>query len=244
MGLGRRREAAPRTDHCILPSDSADGVRLKLFEAPEFFLREQFNATLYAAYSRKLRRRAYVYGHLRYDLWTSVEADPAISHANERPPKIFLGTGVGKASWVRPAVITRQDERIELHCIVRTEDEIGSSSNIALVEWARGLALECKFWTPGSLRRDPVLLANLKRLLRWVSVREPYCDRNQIQNVKRTLARLKTCTVRQLVEQLGDYDEGVVLAALATLILDQGWDSDISDRPFTYDTRLFPRNAR
>lgn len=210
----------------------------RLFEAPPIRVRERYGTTLYAPYSAKMARRAYLYGHSKYDLWALLESDPEVLALNERAPKITFGIGVGATGHIIPEAVTRKrDEGVKLHFV----DQGDPSLMAGLEAWASKLDLKVQFWSTASLRVDPLRLENIKRLLRYTSVRDPFHSKAEVERMAARINSRRSSTIRELISDFEDLDEQIVIGAVAQVILDGRCDSDIDRYPFTYHTELVPR---
>lgn len=222
----------------------------ELLQAPQKFAREQSKAFLYAPYSRKLQRRLYCYTHLAYDLWTYLEIDSSINRFNERVPKIPISYD-GAIKYFKPVYfIQKRDASYEAHLIRRsglTEFESeGESTEIsseeqddeALANWSRKNQCRVITWTAKSLRANPVLLANQKRLLRYLCTADRVVPLEITDRLGAVLHQYRKLTVHHLIQSLPDIDEQWVITEIARLILEGLCYSDTDRYPFHYSTEL------
>jgi len=241
----------PSEDHLIERETRAQLLD-RLFTPPATFKRGNPTAYFRPLYSIKLRRRAYLYSHAKYDLWVMLETDREIETYNENPPKVDLPLDSGQIGHFSISAVSRNvGGAISLHVIVsNSADETENVTNAdesapggspglnVLRKWASQSELSLVVWSPESLRANPIRLENLKRLLRYYSVRERRFPSGLDVTVVEVLKQHRTLSLLTLLESLDGADQDAVLAVVATEILEGRCFSDIDKYDLHYATRL------
>lgn len=224
---------------------SRDGPSLdQLLDPPASFVREDYSAFLFAPFSRKLNRRVYLYTRGAYALWVRLESDPQVVRFNERLPKVPIAVGNGAAQNASPRAISVDQERlVTIHSFkgdlaIVGQDGGSESETSAWDSWARTRSFMHVIWTSESLRCNPVEHANLKRLLRFVSVPGVFPNPSLQQALLAELSGVRRLTFSKLVELFPVSDPAVVQSEIARLILDRKIFSDIDQNPFSMITEV------
>lgn len=208
---------------------------------PQPFKRGNYSAHLYAPYSYKLRRRAYIYGHLSYDVWVLLESNPEIKKYNERAPSIPIALNTGKAANLSPSFISQTIAgQITLHNIVAT-NEIAISKQTEIDGWKNYCELrdfEQKTWTLASLLPNEYELANLKRLMRFASAMFVDKDLNLEKSILYEIKNHRKIVLFQVLQQFPKSDQESVKCALARLVFDKKIFTNIHLQPFYILTEL------
>jgi hypothetical protein len=215
-------------------------IPLKDLLAPEAFKRENFSAHLYAPYSLKLFRRVYLYGHLSYDLWVMLEADPKVKTFNERIKPIPIAISSDTAANLSPDFISvDRDNHVEIHLI---NYELKPENNKMKLEAWEAYCLRTGFnlksWSETDLRRNELELANLKKLLRFTTQIDQGLEYELERSIYSQLQTVRKIIFCKLVEQFPNSDEEVVKAHIAKLIIERKVYSDISFHSFSQLTEL------
>jgi hypothetical protein len=234
--------------------DNADHLIKQLLEAPSTFRREHAESFLYAPYSRKIHRRVYCYTHLAYDLWVHLESDKDVAFFNERPATIPFSFN-GKASQFTPAYVSRKrDKSIVVHIISR-EDETGAepvseasdlppaNQHDALRVWAKQNNFTLVIWSAKAIHSNPIRLANVKQLLRYVCSPQRLVPLAILEEVHTILRQVRSSTVDHIVHTLHMHDEDLIMMVVAEMILSESCYSDIERYPFHYSTELSLHHA-
>ncbi len=213
---------------------------------PSTFRRENWEAYLFAPYSKKLSRRVYLYTPQGYDLWVHLESDPQVKTFNERPTKVPLSIGQGQAVVAAPnAISVDQMGDVMVHecgeyCETATQSKAAEKLNreFPWALWAEAQGFNYKRWTSSELRQNPILLDNYKRLLRWVC--RPGWNPSPIvldSIISALKSRRVTCW-NALFRELGHFEPTSISAAIATLILDEKIHSDLHKYFLSQTTEL------
>lgn len=224
-------------------SDISSPTTEELLTAPRF-RRENFSSYLFAPFSRKLQRRVYVYTDTGYDLWVRLESNPKVVRFNERVPKVPVALCNGKATNASPQAISVDSEGIvTVHTIQNVEESAKAATNSGIEtsawkDWAKAHGYQHINWEISALRKNPIELANLDRLLRFASVAGAIPKAELEQALIAELRSVRKMTFAKLVEQFPQADQDEVHAAVATLIIDQKIYSDIDRFRFSMTSEL------
>lgn len=216
-----------------------------LLKAPSSFIREDYSSFLFAPFSRKINRRVYLYTPIAYALWVRLECDPNVSQFNERVPKVPIAIGT-KAVNASPRAISVDKERtVTVHSFVDDlVDDTGSEGRTSpWSNWAQARGFSHIDWNSDLLGGTPTRLANLKRLLRYVSAAGVIPSPSLRQALLTELRAVRRFTLSKLVEQFPVSDPAEVQAEIARLILDRTIYSDIDRNPLSMITELSAHHA-
>jgi hypothetical protein len=205
-----------------------------LLKAPPF-TRENYESFLYEPYSKKLRRRVFIYTHDGYKLWIRLESDPEVVRYNERPPKIPVPISANKAKEVAPrAISVGLDGIVSIHTF-RAKDE---TSQPNWVGWAVENGFRHVEWSTQKLEDKPPYLNNVAQLLRFSSRPDPITDFSLPSKLLECLKSYRKTTLHKLINQHPSSDPDEVMIAIATLILDRRIYSDIHKFPLSQITEI------
>ena len=213
----------------------------ELLTPPASFVREHYEAFLFTPFSRKLRRRVYLYTPNAYDLWVRLESNPLVVKYNERVTKLPISICEGVAKNGSPRAISVDNAReVTVHTFEDDvfRDEISASGTLAWSNWARIRGFRHMIWNPHSLRSNPVELENLKRLLRFVSVPGVVPNYSLEQSLLAELRGVRRLTYAKLIELFPLSDPAEVAREITRMIIDKKVFSDINRNPFSMITEV------
>lgn len=215
----------------------------KLLESTAF-KRENFQSFFFAPYSRKLRRRVYLYTENNFILWVRIESDPEISAFNERVQQVPVATPTGEVAFLKPrAVSVDQEGAVTIHTFLGLDLNCESNSGADLPQsicttWANKYGYKCKTWTAESLHENITEVTNLKRLLRFVSNPNYFPDISLQDALLAELSTLRKITISSIVKRFPRSDEEDVVREICNLLASRRIYSDIGYRPFDLLTEL------
>lgn len=195
-------------------------------------------AALYIPYSRKLRRKTYANGFDEYNLLVLLESDPSIATYNECVPPVPISLSKGRADTDKPTALSVDRAGVvTVHLIPKDEKSLADGKvgegGSPWEDWSEAQGFQFQRWTPSLLEKDPVLLSNLKILLRYVC-RPDWVPRTLLEEAVLTrLREHRRITVGGLVSELFSQDRDSVEEVIATLILDRRVYSDINRIAFS-----------
>lgn len=206
-------------------------IDLQALLTPTAFKRENFSSFLYSPYSLKLHRRVYFYRHHGYDLWVRLESDLSVIHFNERVSQVPVAFEDGRASLLAPAVVSKhEDGAVVIHTIQRSSDAKDGTDGDYSIAWKKWCGLhgfQHREWSAEQLQQNPIELANLKRLLRFVSS-PSYVQNEKLENaILAELRNVRKTILANLIQQFPLSDPDEVRQSLCRMILVRKIFSDI-----------------
>lgn len=217
----------------------------ELLKPPTSFVRENYSAFLFAPFSRKLNRRVYLYTSDAYALWVRLESDPNVINFNERAPKVPIAIGTRAVNAAPRAISVKKDKTVIVHSFVGdlADDALDKGDASPWTVWASNHGFSHIIWSTQSLQECPIRFANLKRLLRDVSVAGAIPNASLQRAVLSELSAVRRMTLSKLVEQFPLSDPSEVQSEIARLILDNVIYSDIDRNPLSLITELSAHHA-
>lgn len=224
---------------------------LQTLFAPQPFARRNYSSHLYAPFSIKLNRRVYLYGHHGYDLWVHLECAREILQFNERVVPVPLAFEDGRASVLAPAAVSSHDDGVVVIHTFRHSGEAEANTddikNAAWKKWCDLHGLQHREWDDEQLQENPIELANMKRLLRFVSCAGYVRNVALEKSIMAELGNVRKTTFAKLVQHFPMSDPDEVQQSLARLILDHEIHSDTHLSPLSMITEVsayheFPPN--
>lgn len=219
-----------------------ENIDLRALLTPTAFKRENFSSFLYSPYSLKLHRRVYFYRHHGYDLWVRLEGDLSVIHFNERVPPVPVAFEDGRASLLAPAVVSKHEGgAVVVHTFQRSSDaEDGTEDDyyIAWKNWCDMHGFQHREWSAEQLQGNPIELANLKRLLRFVSY-PGYVQNEELEKaILAELHNVRKTILANLIRQFPVSDPDEVRQSLCRMILVRKIFSDIHLSPLSMITEV------
>lgn len=220
-----------------------NNISLEELLTPQPFERKNYCSHLYAPYSAKLHRRVNLYTHDSYDLWVRLESDQDTIQFNESVPAFPISLQDGRAIATSPkAISVKADGAVLIHTFstayIDDQSKKSESKNIAWQQWCDIYGFQHKEWTTDLLKANPIELANLKRLLRFVSVAGYIPDYAMERSILAELENVRKITFVKLVQQFPLSDPEEVQTSLARLIISRKVYSDIHISPLSMITEI------
>lgn len=217
-------------------------INLKSLLTPQPFERRNYSAYLYAPYSLKLHRRVYLYARNGYDLWVLLESDTDIAQFNESVAAVPISFEDGRAATLAPAAVSvSRDGGVLLHTFRSSDNKHTDEADVKNTSWKKWCALHGfhhKEWTSDLLHSNAIELANLKRLLRFVSCAGYIPNLALEKSLGEELKSVRKMTFAKLVQLFPISDPDEVQQSLARLIISHKVYSDIHLSPLSMLTEV------
>lgn len=211
---------------------------------PKAFERKDFTSYLFRPYSIKERRSVSLYTPTMYVLWLRLESDPDVVRFNPEVKPFPLSISRSNAINAAPRCVSLDSKKqLTIHSfenILAPEEQPKSDETDTSLwrDWASARNFLHKSWSASELFSNEIEVANLGRLLGYVS-RPGFVPNTVLEHsLLQELRGYRETTFTKLSQQFSGQDPELVNEAIASLILSKRIFSDISSRPFSMVTLL------
>lgn len=165
----------------------------------------KFRNNYWEIYSPKVKRNVRLFSDLEYDFWVLIETNPQIRAFCERPLEIeqFYEEKLVKVMFDMWIKWENGDEQfIEIKYSNQSRNPDRATRNTLLQQqWCTNNRKNFVIKTEKDIRRNNILLSNMKTLLPYISNR-PHPVETDLYKVKRQLSKIKKSSIAELDRQL------------------------------------------
>lgn len=206
----------------------------------------KYGSNYWETYSPKLKRDVSLYSDLEYDHWALIEGNPSVKEFCEQPERVSAYYNGKKVNSVIDMWVQYKNGVEEFIEVKYTRDlylnNKNSLRNIRQVtvqeHWCKDNGFSYKIMTEKEIRRNKILLDNLKYIIANVKTRESPVETDRLRVIK-YISEKGRVTLKYLKLSFIEIDYSRLLEAICVLIYQGILDSNIDRKMISYDTEVW-----
>lgn len=204
-----------------MTGSTARALREKFMAAPKQKKRRRPTTTLSVPFSRKMHSRVFAYTPECYNLWIELEFDAHVVAFNLEPEPLVVARGDTDYEFPLLGASVDVAGHLSLHILAKTFEKVASAvlgDQLLRAEELAGAHASIRLWSDlDDMRRQD--RSTKDSLLRYVCAPQAAPDASIEKRILQILAEFRKPSVWDILQNLKQFDEEEIKAAIANLVI-------------------------
>lgn len=219
------------------------GTRFRGKLAAAYGVRGAGSSSLWYVYSPRTRSDWVLRSDLEWDHFVLAESDPDIVDCRYSPDHHVAKVNGEDVPIQVDATITRRDGAVEWRRVQFSRSNDNDENDVELqhlINASRVLGRDLSRWTEASIRRNPLLLANWRRVIAWQAAARDRSLSDYEHDLAAAFKSVEEFSLRQVEEKFGEAAFSLYAAALFGALQRGRYRSDLDAMPLSLQTIIRP----